>query len=82
MWLKHPQELFHKFKIMIVKMLEKGSCAGHKYNKGEVVDLPENVVKALDPRSYKKVEDVKAQDGAPSDKQVKKAENKQVKKAE
>lgn len=56
---------------MKVKMLESGACEGYFFEKGQVMDLPDNVVAALSKNSYESLE-------VPETKQQVKRSTKQV----
>lgn len=69
---------------MIIKSKINGNCGGHALKKGERVNLPDEIVKALDPNDYDLIGEAKAEPTPEpveeESKEVKKAKNKGPKK--
>lgn len=70
---------------MLIKVKYNGSCGDHHFKQGEEVSIPEEVVKALDPKDYEvikeempaqKAKEEKSIEQAPADKQLKSSHNK------
>lgn len=66
---------------MKIRANVNGYAQGYQYSKGQVLDLPESVLKALDPRDYVLLEEApRVEKKKEETKEVKKASNKGPKK--